>query len=61
MRRTLPLIVIIIGLPILFPLINPSMELGSEGLVMGLWGTYLSPLTLFGYLIYQLFRKEAGR
>ena len=58
MKNRTPLLVFIGALPILFPVFNPSAELGAIGIVIGFWGTFLSPIIIFGFLIYQILKKD---
>ncbi len=51
-RSVINLIIILTALPILLPLYNPSLELGGIGIALGVWGLYVSPIIIFGYLAY---------
>ena len=54
------IIIIIASLPILLHVFNPSMELGALGLFLGGWGMFISPVVIFGFLFYLLFKKDGG-
>jgi hypothetical protein len=57
MKKLKILLVIIAGLPILFHVFNPSAELGGIGLFLGFWGMFISPVVIFGFLLYLLLKK----
>ncbi len=44
----------ILSLPILLHVYNPSMQLGAFGLLLGFIGMTISPLILFGILVYLI-------
>jgi len=47
---------LVLSLPILLHVYNPSMELGALGLLLGIIGMTISPIILFGILIYLIIR-----
>lgn len=51
------IILFILSLPILLYVYNPSWRLGSFGLLLGVIGMTISPLILFGTLIYYLYES----
>lgn len=51
-------LIFISALPILLLVYNPSMNLGGLGLMLGLWGTYISPIVIFGFIIYSLINSS---
>ena len=60
MRKLGLLSLIILSLPILLHVYQPAWQLGGWGLILGTIGMTLSPLILFGALLYML-AKEWGR
>jgi hypothetical protein len=50
---------LILSLPILLPLYNPSLNLGSIGILLGFIGMTISPIILFGVLILSI--KNSGK
>ncbi len=59
--RNTTFLVLIASLPILLPLYNPSMSLGGVGMFLGFWGLYVSPVVLFGYLIFRLLKNRSDQ
>lgn len=57
--RTFLVIALLLSLPILLHVYNPSMRLGGIGLLLGFIGMTVSPLILFGILIYLI--VDAGK
>jgi hypothetical protein len=51
LRRLGLVLLILLSLPILLIVYNPSMELGGLGLMLGAVGWVISPLLLFGVLL----------
>ena len=53
--------IILLSLPILLHVYNPSMKLGGFGLLLGGIGYFVSPIVIFGtlfYLLYQSFQNK---
>jgi hypothetical protein len=57
MRKALLIAAIILSLPILLHVYNPSMRLEAFGLLLGIIGMTLSPLILFGALAYLVYNE----
>lgn len=61
-NKIVVVLLILLSLPILLPLYNPSMELGALGMILGIIGTFISPVVIFGtfgYLLVQAFRPSS--
>ena len=56
MKRLGLLLLVLLSLPILLHVYNPSMQLGGLGMLLGVIGMTLSPLVLFVVLL--MFVKE---
>jgi len=54
--RPFLLMALVLSLPILLHVYNPSMKLGGMGLLLGIIGMTISPLILFGILIYLIIK-----
>ncbi len=57
MRKALLIAAVLLSLPILLHVYNPSMRLEWFGLLLGIIGMTLSPLILFGALAYLLYNE----
>ena len=47
-------LITLFSLPILLHVYNPSMKLEGLGFLLGAIGYYISPILIFGTLIYQI-------
>ena len=56
-KRTQALTVFVIGLPMLLHVYNPSLQLEALGLILWFIGLYVSPIVVFWYLLYLVFKK----
>lgn len=59
MRKAALIVAIVLSLPILLHVYQPSMRLEAFGLLLGITGMTVSPLILFGalgYLVYKQWR-----
>jgi hypothetical protein len=56
--RLILIFALILSLPILLHVYNPSMQLGAFGLLLGFVGMTVSPVILFGILIYLIARGK---
>jgi hypothetical protein len=55
-RRVLLVLLVLLSLPILLPVYNPSLRLEWLGLVLGTIAITISPILLFGSLLYLVSR-----
>jgi len=51
MKKLTSLLLLLLSLPILLHVYNPSMQLGGLGLLLGVIGMTISPLILFGVML----------
>ncbi|MBI1833267.1 MAG: hypothetical protein HYR90_00385 [Candidatus Andersenbacteria bacterium] len=51
MNKSLLILLLLLSLPILLHIYNPSLQLGGWGLVLGFIGMTISPIILFGVLL----------
>ena len=61
MRKALLVLAVLLALPALLHIYNPSMRLGGFGLLLGFIGMTLSPVILFaalGYMVKKEWRKK---
>lgn len=57
-KKTITYILItLFSLPILLHVYNPSLKLEGLGLFLGFIGFYLSPILIFGTLIYLILKS----
>ncbi|MGK0209160.1 MAG: hypothetical protein ACI83O_000427 [Patescibacteria group bacterium] len=56
--RTALIFAFIFSLPILLFVFNPSLQLGGTGLLLGFIGTTISPLIIFGLLLYLIIKAK---
>lgn len=56
-KHLLLVLAVLLSLPILLHVYNPSMQLGGFGLLLGVIGMTISPLILFGAL-FSLIKKH---
>ena len=54
MRRLGLVVLAVLSLPILLHVYQPAWQLGGWGLILGTIGMSLSPLILFGSLLYMV-------
>lgn len=52
-------LVVILSLPILLHILNPSLHLGGVGLLLGFWGLFVSPIIILGYVVYRYKQRKA--
>jgi Mn2+/Fe2+ NRAMP family transporter len=57
MRKGLLIVAVLLSLPILLHVYQPSMRLESFGLLLGIIGMTVSPLILFASLAYLVYRE----
>ncbi len=57
MRKVMLVAAVLLSLPILLHVYNPSMRLEWLGLLLGVIGMTLSPLILFGALAYFVYSQ----
>ena len=55
-RRILLVLLVLLSLPILLPVYNPPLRLEAFGLILGAIAMTVSPLLLFGALLYLVAR-----
>ncbi len=58
MSKGLKILIVVLLIPIIWVMVNPSMELGSFGIILGIVGTFVAPLLIVGIFIYYLFSKN---
>lgn len=51
------ILITLLSLPILLHVYNPSMELGGLGLFLGGVGYFISPILIFGTLIWLIVKS----
>jgi len=51
------IVIILLSLPILLHVYDPSLQLGSIGLILGFIGYFISPVVIFVTLFYLLFQS----
>ncbi len=51
------ILITLLSLPILLHVYNPSMELGGLGLFLGGIGYFVSPILMFGTLIWLIIKS----
>jgi hypothetical protein len=56
LKRMLLVLLVLLSLPILLPLYNPPLRLESLGLLLGGIAVTVSPVVLFGALLYLVTR-----
>ena len=56
LKRMLLVLLVLLSLPILLAVYNPSLQLGGVGLILGGIAMTISPLVLFGSLLYLVTR-----
>lgn len=57
MKRIGLILLVLLSLPALLHIYNPSMQLGGLGLILGVIGMTLSPLILFAVLVWFVAKK----
>jgi Mn2+/Fe2+ NRAMP family transporter len=57
MRKGLLIVAVLLSLPILLHVYQPSMRLEALGLLLGVIGMTVSPLILFASLAYLVYRE----
>lgn len=57
MRKVILVAAVLLSLPILLHVYNPSMQLEWLGLLLGIIGMTLSPVILFGALAYLVYNE----
>jgi hypothetical protein len=57
MRKLMLIAAVLLSLPILLHVYNPSMRLEWLGLLLGIIGMTLSPVLLFGALAYLVYNE----
>ena len=57
MKNLSLILLVLLSLPILLHVYNPSMQLGGFGLLLGVIGMTLSPLILFGVLLKHVWSE----
>ena len=57
MKKLWVLLVILLTLPVYLFIFNPSVQLGAFGLLLGVIGTFISPLLIL-FLLYYYARHE---
>ncbi len=57
MRKVLLIAAVVLSLPILLHVYQPSLRLEAFGLLLGIIGMTLSPLILFGALAYLVYTQ----
>ncbi len=60
-KKLLAVALVLLSLPILLFVYNPSMQLGGFGLLLGIIGMTVSPLVLFGSLLYLVKKLWKGK
>ena len=55
-KRILLILLVLLALPILLHVYNPSMRLGGFGILLGVIGMTISPVILFAALLYTVSR-----
>ena len=53
-KRLLLILLILLALPILLHVYNPSMRLGGFGIILGVIGMTISPIILFAALLFMV-------
>ena len=56
LKRVLLVLLVLLSLPIVLPVYNPSLQLEGVGLILGGIAMTLSPVVLFGSLLYLVTR-----
>ena len=56
LKRMLLVLLVLLSLPILLPLYNPPLRLEGLGLILGGIAVTVSPVVLFGALLYLVTR-----
>jgi len=56
LKRILLVLLVLLSLPILLPVYNPSLQLEGLGVILGGIAMTISPLLLFGSLLYVVTR-----
>ena len=56
LKRILLVLLVLLSLPILLPVYNPSLQLEGLGFILGGIAMTLSPVVLFGSLLYLVTR-----
>ncbi len=56
LKRILSVLLVLLSLPILLPVYNPSLQLEGLGFILGGIAMTISPLVLFGSLLYLVTR-----
>ena len=56
LKRMLLVLLVLLSLPILLPVYNPSLRLEGLGFILGGIAMTLSPVVLFGSLLYLVTR-----
>lgn len=57
MRKAILISAVVLSLPALLFIYQPSMKLGGFGLLLGVIGMTLSPLILYAALAYLVFKE----
>ncbi|HUS96380.1 MAG TPA: hypothetical protein VMX97_06555 [Hyphomicrobiaceae bacterium] len=57
MRKASIILAVLLSLPALLFIYQPSMKLGGVGLLLGIIGMTISPLILFGALAYFVYNE----
>ena len=55
-KRMLLVLLVLLSLPIVLPVYNPSLQLEGVGFILGGLAMTLSPVVLFGSLLYLVTR-----
>lgn len=56
LKRILLVLLVLLSLPIVLPVYNPSLQLGGLGFILGGIALTISPVVLFGSLLYLVTR-----
>ena len=56
LKRMLLVLLVLLSLPIVLPVYNPSLQLEGVGLILGGIAMTISPVVLFGSLLYLVTR-----
>jgi hypothetical protein len=56
LKRILLVLLVLLSLPILLPVYNPSLQLEGLGFILGGIAMTISPVVLFGSLVYLVTR-----